>query len=80
MERLAQLLEFLNGRDTRILRQCGTPMHYMSTRWPGEMHLFASTLDDLTLYKPTAHVHWAERAPWLLCDDSLPRYDGRSPE
>ena len=56
--------------------RCGTPMHYMSTRWPGEMHLFAATLDDLTLYKPTAHVHWAERVPWLILDDDLPRFLG----
>lgn len=59
--------------------QCGTPMHYMSTRWPGEVHLFAATLDDLTLYKPTAHVHWAEHVPWINSDDGLPRFDGRAP-
>ena len=59
--------------------QCGTPLHYMSTRWPGEMHLLAATLDDLTLYKPTAHVHWAERVHWLILDDDLPRYDGHAP-
>lgn len=58
--------------------QCGTPMHYMNTRWPGEMHLFAATLDELTLYKPTAHVHWAERVPWLILDDGLPKYNGRA--
>lgn len=54
-------------------------MLYMSTRWPGEMHLFAATLDDLALYEPTSHVHWAERVPWLLFEDSLPKYDGRAP-
>jgi len=54
-------------------------MHYMTTRWPGEIHLLASTLDDLTVYKPTAHMHWAERVPWLISDDELPRHDGRAP-
>lgn len=58
--------------------QCGTPMHYMSTLWPGEIHLFAATLDDLTIYKPTAHVHWTERVPWLMSDDGLPRYHSRA--
>ncbi|MEM9851949.1 MAG: GFA family protein [Pseudomonadota bacterium] len=58
--------------------QCGTPMVYMSTRWPGEAHLYAATLDDLTLYQPTAHVHWAERVPWFTADDSLPKYKGRA--
>jgi len=51
-------------------------MHYMSTRWPGEILLFAATLDDLTLFKPIAHVHWAERVPWLALNDNLPKYDG----
>lgn len=59
--------------------QCGTPLHYMSTRWPGEIHLFAATLDDLTPYRPTAHVHWAERVPWLVVSDSLPKHDGFAP-
>lgn len=59
--------------------QCGTPIHYMSTRWPGEIHLLASTLYDLTLYKPTAHMHWAARVPWLMSDDDLPRHEGRAP-
>jgi len=59
--------------------QCGTPMHYMSTRWPGEIHIFAATLDDLTVFTPTAHQHWHQRVPWLGPDDDLPRYDGRAP-
>lgn len=59
--------------------ECGTPMHYMSTRWPGEIHLVAVTLDDPTLYKPTAHVHWAKRLLWLTLDDDLPRHDDRAP-
>ena len=58
---------------------CGTPLHYMTTHWPGEIHIFAATLDDLALYNPAAHVHWAERVPWLNFDDDLPRYDGRAP-
>lgn len=58
--------------------ECGTPVHYMCTRWPGEIHLFAATLNDLTLYKPTAHVHWAERVPWFTLHDGLPRYEGRA--
>lgn len=53
-------------------------MHYMSTRWPAEVRLFAATLDDLTLYQPTAHVHWAERVPWLHPDDGLPKQNGRA--
>lgn len=59
--------------------RCGTPVQYMTTRWPGETHLLAATLDDLALFKPTAHVYWTERVSWLHVDDRLPKYEGRSP-
>ena len=52
---------------------CGTPMAYRSTRWPGETHLYAASLDDPTDYVPTRHVHWDEHLPWLHLDDGLPR-------
>ena len=58
---------------------CGTPMHYASTRWPGEVHLYAATLDDPSVYRPTAHVHWAERVPWLHIADNLDKLDGAAP-
>ena len=57
---------------------CGTPLHYMTTRWPGEIYFHAATLHDPTVYEPTAHVHWAERLPWLTIHDTLPKHDGRS--
>ena len=31
---------------------CGTPVHYMTTRWPGETYLFAATLENQTLFQP----------------------------
>lgn len=58
---------------------CGTPMMYMSTRWPGEVHLYAATLEYPSLYRPTAHVHWAESLPWICIADDLPRHEGRAP-
>ncbi|MEM8536692.1 MAG: GFA family protein, partial [Pseudomonadota bacterium] len=58
---------------------CGTPLFYMSTRWPGEVHIYAATLDDPKLYQPTAHVHWAERLGWLHVVDDLPKYEGSAP-
>jgi len=58
---------------------CGTPMHYMSTRWPGEVHLYAATLDDPSIYEPTAHVHWAQRTAWLNVQDDLPKHEGAAP-
>lgn len=53
---------------------CGTAMHYMTTRWPGEIHLYAATLDDPALFTPSAHMHWADRVPWLQIADTLPKH------
>lgn len=55
---------------------CGTGMFYRNAVWPDEIHLYAATLDDPTLYKPQAHYHWEERLPWTAVDDGLPRYTG----
>ena len=58
---------------------CRTPLSYMCTRWPGELYLHAATLDDPALFTPQAHLHWAERVPWLALADGLPKYPGRGP-
>ena len=59
--------------------QCGTALSYMCTRWPGELYVHAATLIDPALFRPAAHVHWAERLPGTSATDNLPRYDGRGP-
>jgi hypothetical protein len=51
-------------------------MFYRNTIWPDEIHLYAATLDDPSTYKPQAHYHWAERLPWVIVDDGLPRFAG----
>lgn len=55
---------------------CGTGMFYRNAIWPSEIHVYAATLDDPTLYRPQAHYHWAERLPWTRAHDRLPRYPG----
>lgn len=52
---------------------CGTQMAYRATRFPGEVHFYAATLDDPSAYAPTVHVHWDEHVPWLHLDDGLVR-------
>lgn len=52
---------------------CGAPMAYRSSRFPGEIHFFAATLDDPTRYSPTIHVHTAEMLPWVHLTDGLPQ-------
>ena len=50
---------------------CGSPMAYHSTRFPGDMHFYAATLDHPEAYQPDHHVHSAERVPWLQLGDTL---------
>ena len=62
------------GTERLFCPTCGTPMAYRSTRFPGEIHLHAGTLDHPGAYRPTAHVHAAERQPWADLHDHLPRH------
>ncbi len=53
---------------------CGTQLSFESTRWPGELHLYAVALDDPSDYAPDLHCHMAEQLAWLHIEDDLPRY------
>ncbi len=53
---------------------CGTPLTYRADRFPGEVHIYMSTLDEPQRYKPKFHVFHAEKIPWFDTDDELPRY------
>ena len=53
---------------------CGTPLAYAAERYPGEIHLYVSTLDRPEVFEPGAHVHVGEQLPWLHLDDGLPRF------
>lgn len=53
---------------------CGAPMSFETTVFPDEVHLYAPSLDDPTLYRPTAHIFWSERLPWFSAGDDLPKH------
>jgi len=53
---------------------CGTQMTYQADIWPDETHLYAATMDDPASFDPQAHFHYAERLPWLVIGDDLPKY------
>lgn len=55
---------------------CGTQMSFESTRWPGEVHLYAASLDAPETYVPELHCFHAERLAWLHLSDSLPKHAG----
>ncbi|MEO0484787.1 MAG: GFA family protein [Pseudomonadota bacterium] len=54
---------------------CGSQMSFESTRWPGELHLYAVSLDDPTAYTPDLHCHVGEQLPWVHMPDGLPRHE-----
>ena len=56
--------------------KCGSPLSFESTRWPGELHLYAASLDDPSDYVPDLHCHHAEHLPWLHIADDLPKHRG----
>ena len=55
---------------------CGTPMAYASSRDADRTDFFAASLDDPSDFVPTAHVHIAEKMPWVHLGDDLPRHPG----
>lgn len=67
------------GVTRGFCRACGTPLHYMSTRWPGEIHLHAATLENPAVFQPSAHVHWSERVDGVQIEDDLPKHPGPAP-
>jgi hypothetical protein len=53
---------------------CGAPASFETEVFPDETHLYAASLDDPTLYRPTAHIFWSERLPWIEVSDGLPKH------
>jgi hypothetical protein len=60
----------------RFCRSCGTPMAFLSDRYPGEIHLYIASLDDPEAYAPKVHVLTDERLSWFETADDLPRKPG----
>jgi hypothetical protein len=52
-------------------KNCGTPMYYMHASRPGEIDLYAVTLDNPENFKPKSHYHWDEKLSWLHVNDGL---------
>ncbi|MGK9234096.1 GFA family protein [Inquilinus limosus] len=54
--------------------RCGTPLAYEGVRWPDEVHLLVTTLDDPAALPPQGHVYVGQKLPWVHLSDGLPRY------
>ena len=55
---------------------CGTPVSFRSNRMSGIMHFFAAVMEDPERFKPTLHVAFEEKLPWLILEDELPAHVG----
>lgn len=64
------------GVERCFCRSCGTPLSYAGSRWPGETHFLAATLDDPADYQPTFHVYTHFALNWARIDDTMPRFSG----
>ncbi len=62
------------GVTRSFCRDCGAPMSFETEVFPDETHLYAPTLDDPGLYRPSAHIFWSEHLPWVRVADDLPKH------
>jgi hypothetical protein len=49
-------------------------MSFETDVFPDEVHLYANTLETPAIYRPTAHIFWSERLPWVRFSDGLPKH------
>ncbi|MDX3900505.1 MAG: GFA family protein [Sphingobium sp.] len=55
---------------------CGTGLFYTSTTaFQGMVDIQTATLDDQAAFPPTAHIQYAEAAPWMEDAHALPKFD-----
>lgn len=57
--------------------QCGTPLLFRSSRWPGETHIAYATLATPIDRKPESHAFWDAHVDWVELADRLPRKPGQ---
>lgn len=68
------MFESSPGVRRRFCAGCGNPLSYEADKFPGEIHLYISTLDEPEQYSPQFHVFFSERIPWFDTVDELPRH------
>jgi hypothetical protein len=56
---------------------CGTPMLFMSTEWPGEVHVTRASILDQAEITPRFHIYYDQRVDWFPFDDALPHLGGK---
>jgi hypothetical protein len=57
---------------------CGSPLLFMSTRWPDEVHVTRASIVTPFEVAPGGHVYFDQRVEWLVLGDQLPRLGGKT--
>ena len=65
-----------DGVRRHFCASCGSPMGFEADHYPGGMHLYAASLDNPEDFKPTFHVNYESKLPWLEMQDDLTKYEG----
>lgn len=55
--------------------ECGTTMTYTSERFPDEIDVTATCLDQPGTIKPDKHIWIEDKQPWVILGDDLPTYN-----
>ena len=52
---------------------CGTTLFFRSKRWPGEIHIVRTNIDEAIDREPGAHAGWESHVAWVALNDDLPK-------
>jgi hypothetical protein len=61
---------------------CGSPMVYLSTKFPGDVHVPRASLEGAPPIAPNAHIYYEHHVDWWPFEDKLLHLggpDGTSP-
>lgn len=70
-----QTIQSSKGVNRHFCATCGSPMGFEAEQYAGGMHLYAASLENPADFKPTFHVNYGSRLPWLELNDDLPKYE-----
>jgi len=68
--------ESSKGVTRHFCQQCGSPMGFEAEHYPKDMHIYAASLEDPNLFKPSFHVNIESKLHWICIDDDLKKYEG----
>jgi hypothetical protein len=57
---------------------CGTPLIFISTVWPDDVHVTRASIIGKVDIVPRFHIHFEQHVDWFEFEDSVPRLGGRS--